>query len=39
MFYSKLRPTDSFGLVVFDTKADTLIKSAKKQDLPADVVF
>jgi len=39
MFYSKLRPTDSFGLVVFDTKADTLIKSAKKSDLPADVVF
>ena len=39
MFFSKLRPSDSFGLVVFDTKADTLIKSAKVSDLPADIVF
>ncbi len=25
MFFSKLRPNDAFGLIVFDDKADTLI--------------
>ena len=29
MFISKMRPTDSFGLIVFDTKADVVIEQTK----------
>ena len=38
MFFSKLRPTDSFGLVVFDNKADVLIPVQKVSEVSFDAV-
>ena len=32
MFISKLRPNDSIGMVVFDTKADVVFESVFKKD-------
>jgi Mg-chelatase subunit ChlD len=39
MFVSKLRPDDSFGLVVFDTKGSTMIPCTQKKDLEVETVF
>lgn len=39
MFFSKLRPTDSFGLVVFNNKGQTLIPCRQRSELIPDEVF
>ena len=39
MFVSKLRPTDSFGLVTFNNKGYTLIQGIKKSELDLENVF
>ena len=33
MYFSRMRPTDAFGLVVFDTQAETVIPCTLKKDL------
>lgn len=39
MFVSKLRPSDSFGLVTFDDEGYTLIKGMKKSEMDLEVIF
>ncbi len=39
MFFSKLRPNDSFGLVVFDNKAETMIPCEKRSEQNPENVF
>lgn len=39
MFFSKLRPNDSFGLIVFNTKGEILIPCQPKKDLVPDELF
>lgn len=39
MFVSKLRPTDTFGLVTFNNQGQTLLKSTLKSELDMDTVF
>ena len=39
MFVSKLRPSDSFGLVTFDNHGYVVIKGTKKSDLDMSKVF
>lgn len=38
MFFSKLRPTDSFGLVIFDTSAHTIVPVQKVSEINFDVL-
>lgn len=33
MFYSKLRPTDSLGVVIFDNTAEVVLKQTVKADI------
>ena len=39
MFVSKLRDTDSFGLVVFDDKGETLVPCTRKDKLDTNALF
>jgi hypothetical protein len=39
MFVSKLRNTDSFGLVVFEDDAKTIIPSQRKDKINVEVLF
>ena len=39
MFFSKMRPNDAFGLVVFDTKGDTIVQCAKKSEINEVALF
>lgn len=39
MFVSKLRPTDSFGLVTFDDEGYTVLNGMKKSELDMETVF
>ncbi len=38
MFFSKLRPTDSFGLVTFNNQAQVLIKTSKVANIKFEAV-
>ena len=33
MFWSKLRPDDSFGMVIFDNKAELVVKQTRKSEM------
>ena len=39
MFYSKLRPNDSFGLISFNDQARLLMKQTKKEEIKEEEVF
>ncbi len=39
MFVSKLRPTDSFGLVTFDTSGYVVVNAMKKSELDMETIF
>jgi Mg-chelatase subunit ChlD len=39
MFVSKLRPTDAFGLVVFDDKGETIVPCTQKANLEVEAIF
>ena len=39
MFFSKMRDTDSFGLVVFDNRADTIVPCTKKSEINEKQLF
>lgn len=39
MFVSKLRPNDSFGLVIFDDKAETVVQCIQKKDVEMEALF
>lgn len=39
MFVSKLRPSDSFGLVTFDDKGETILNGMKKSEIDMETVF
>jgi hypothetical protein len=39
MFVSKLRDTDSFGLVVFENDAKTVVPSQRKDKIDVNVLF
>lgn len=39
MFVSKLRPTDSFGLVTFNNAGKVIIKGSRKSEIDLESVF
>lgn len=39
MFISKLRDTDSFGLVIFNNQGQVVIKGTKKNDVNMEAIF
>ena len=39
MFLSKLRPTDSFGLIIFDNQADVVVEQTKVSNLNLEHIF
>ena len=39
MFFSKMRDSDAFGLVVFDNRADTVVPCTRKSEINQEKLF
>ena len=39
MFYSKLRPNDSLGLIIFDNQAEVILKQTLKSKIDQEIFF